>query len=181
MNARKFFIGNGLLIILAVVVGVAGCTVAPRGATDDAADEGTETPAPTPVGGGADLNTVLVRFVNATSAVVETQFYTTNDPVENVPDDLFQPANLITVGVGVAGRGLLIPLSADTIEIPCTEDLLLGTTGGRFQDPDLGTELGTGPARWLEEGAVFDCGASIEFTYAEEGDEFTVDVTHETP
>ncbi len=123
---------------------------------------------------GGDI--VLVAFANLTSVDVDTEFYASNEPMTDVAAELFVPANRIQVGIGVAGTGILLSGTADAIEVPCTDDLVLGTTGGTFKDPDLGTALGTGDVRILTEGRVFDCGDMLTFTYAEDDGEFTVDI-----
>lgn len=122
------------------------------------------------------VDSVLVAFVNLTSVDVDTEFYVANEPLDDVEAELFVPANRIQVGIGVAGTGILLSGTADAIDVPCSDDLVLGTTGGTFKDPDLGTSLGTGDMRILMEGLVFDCGDTLTFTYAEEGGEFTVDI-----
>lgn len=180
MNACNSSYQNVLRLLLPVGVALAGCTTTAQPSGSPSTTNRNSSTTNPPATGDSE---VRVRFRNETTAVVETQFYATNEPVTAIPDDLFVPANLVTVtgdkGIGVAGRGLLTPGSSDSINFPCTEDLLLGTTGGRFQDAELGTDLGQGPRRWLEEGAVFDCGATITFTYKEESGGFTVDVSHE--
>ena len=122
------------------------------------------------------IDTVLVAFVNLTSVDVDTEFYASNEEMTDVEAELFVPANRIQVGIGVAGTGILLSGTDDSIEVPCTDDLVLGTTGGTFKDPDLGTSLGTGDVRILTEGLVFDCGDTLTFTYSEDNGEFTVDI-----
>jgi len=119
---------------------------------------------------------VLVAFVNLTTVDVDTEFYATNEPLDDKQTDLFVPGNRIQVGIGVAGTGILLSGTEDAIEFPCTPDLVLGTTGGTFKDPDLGTALGMGDARILSVGLIFDCGDAMTFTYGQEDGEFTVDV-----
>ena len=122
------------------------------------------------------IDSVLVAFVNLTSVDVDTEFYASNEEMTDVEEELFVPANRIQVGIGVAGTGILLSGTDDSIEVPCTDDLVLGTTGGTFKDPDLGTSLGTGDVRILTEGLVFDCGDALTFTYSENNGEFTVDI-----
>jgi len=122
------------------------------------------------------VDSVLVAFVNLTSVDVDTEFYASNEEMADVEAELFVPANRIQVGIGVAGTGILLSGTDDSIEVPCTDDLVLGTTGGTFKDPDLGTSLGTGDVRILSEGLVFDCGATLTFTYSEDNGVFTVDI-----
>jgi hypothetical protein len=153
---------------------VGGCVSGPGGSTDDDAS-GLDDQFPA---GQPEADPISVRFVNTTQAVVETEFYTTNGPIANVPGDLFDTGNLVTRGIGVAGRGLLPPATADTIELPCTVGMLVGTTGGRFEDPDLGTLLGEGVQRYVIQGAVFDCGATVTFTYKVTEAGFTTEVDH---
>jgi hypothetical protein len=180
MNARNLRCRRVLRLLIAAGAALAGCaaTFQPSNSPSAANRNSSVTNPP-----ATDDSEVRVRFRNETTAAVETQFYATNEPVATIPDDLFVPANLVTVtadaGIGVAGRGLLTPNSSDSINLPCTENLLLGTTGGRFQDAEQGTDLGQGPRRWLQAGAVFDCGATITFTYKQEGDGFTVAVSQD--
>ena len=49
----------------------------------------------------------------------------------------------------------------------------MGVAGGVFLDAELGTELGVGTPRVVQEGLVFDCGAVITFTYKIEGARYT--------
>ena len=88
---------------------------------------------------------VLVRFRNfAESEAVNVEFYATNEPLETVPDDLFQEDYKVTNSIGVAGTGIVQPLRADAITFPCTESLTLGTTGGSFSDNETGEARGVG-------------------------------------
>jgi hypothetical protein len=180
MNARNLCFRMVLRLAIAGTAALAGCA-ARFEAPGSESTANRNSPVTNPP--ATDDSMVRVRFRNETTAVVETQFYATNESVATIPDDLFVPANLVTVtedgGIGVAGSGLLPPGTSDAIDFPCTDNLLLGTTGGRFQDAERGTDLGEGPRRWLEEGAVFDCGATITFTYKEEGDGFTVAVSQD--
>lgn len=178
MNRYKLRIYNTLRLLPAVFPIVAGCAAGPSplAATGSSAQPDVDSPSVAPP---ADDSVVAVLFVNETTAVVETRFYATNDPIEPTADALFVPANLFTEDVGVAGLGLLDRESFDAIEFRCTENLVLGVAGGVFLDPDLGTELGEGTPRIVQEGLVFDCGAVITFTYKAEGDGYTVVVDHE--
>lgn len=156
-----------LPVSLALFLSGCGMSVGSSGGSGDDADRQRDD-----VGG----DIVLVAFVNLTSVDVDTEFYASNEPMTDVAAELFVPANRIQVGIGVAGTGIMLSGTADAIEVPCTDDLVLGTTGGTFKDPDLGTALGTGDVRILTEGLVFDCGDTLTFTYAEDDGEFTVDI-----
>ncbi len=160
-------------------VALAGCSAGP-------ASEGAQGPSDNANSPGDNANStvpgdasVLVRFMNETNAVVEAQFHATLDAIGGSAESLFVPQNLVTDDIGVAGTGLLIPRSADTIEWHCSDGLVVGVAGGRFLDPDSGAELGAGTSRIIQQGLVFDCGAAITFTYQETGYGFTVSVSHE--
>jgi len=173
MKRRNLLFDNMLRLLVAACPFVAGCATGPYlldGNGSSTEEEGDLPSAVLP----PDKSVVDVQFVNETAAVVETQFYATNDPVEPTAEALFVPANLFMEDVGVAGLGLLNPESFDAIAFECTENLVLGVAGGAFLDPDLGTELGVGPPRIVQEGLVFDCGAMVTFTYKIEGDGYTV-------
>ena len=164
-------------MLLSVLAVIGGCraTVTPGDGSGSGGD-GSNAP---PVEPPADATTVVVQLVNETTAVVETQFYAAANLTNPSPADLFVPENLMTNGVGVASTGLLIPRTADDVEIPCTQNLVLGVAGGRFLDPDLGTEIGQGTRRIVPAGWVFDCGAVIVFTYKGESIGYSVDVNLE--
>jgi len=165
------------MILSLILIAFPGCTATVRpGGGSDAGADGTDHP---PVDPPADATTVVVQLVNETTVVVETQFYAAANLTNPSPADLFVPENLMTNGVGVASTGLLIPRTADDVEIPCTQNLVLGVAGGRFLDPDLGTEIGQGTRRIVPAGWVFDCGAVIVFTYKGESIGYSVDVNLE--
>ncbi len=172
MVDRKCSDGMGLLLVLATVGLGGGCEtgVAPL------AGSGAGAPVPATAD---DESLVRVSFVNETDTVVETQFYVLPQGAGATVDQLMLPNNLVTEGVGVAGTGLLIPLTADHIEVACEDGLTLGVAGGRFLDPDTGEERGRGPARVVQQGLVFDCGAEIVFTYKAQGGGYTVVVDHQ--
>jgi len=168
-----------LLSVVSVSLALVGCAAgpAPEGAQgpptgDNSAGENNNSTVP----GEAS---VLVRFVNETDVVVEVQFHATLDDIGGSADALFVPQYLVIQDIGVAGTGLLIPKSADTIKWPCTDGLIVGVAGGQFLDPNSGAELGTGPARIIQQGLVFDCGATITFRYQETDAGFSVAVSHE--
>lgn len=113
---------------------------------------------------------VTLRFRNSTfDEAVDIEFYATNEPLANIPDDLFVPENLFTASLGVAGTGIVTPLREDVITFPCSVDLTIGTLGGRFLDNETGELRGQGMRRWLEERPLGLCGAIVTFEYA--GDE----------
>lgn len=124
-------------------------------------------------GGDGPDATVTVRFRNlTTSDAVDVEFFATNEPLDNLPDDLFLDSNSVTASIGLAGSGLVGPGQEDEIEFPCTEDLVLGTLGGTFLDDESGETQGTGDQRWSEEGPQFSCGTTIVFEYSTVGDTF---------
>jgi len=129
--------------------------------------------------GSSGGDSVLVVFRNLTdSEAVEVEFYTTAEPLEVVPDDLFDPANgyLVVRNIGVGGRGIIAPGETDQLELDCVEGLTLGTTGGLFVDNETGDELGTGTSRWVQEGAQISCGAIVILEYTKEGEAFRTDL-----
>ncbi|MBN1513003.1 MAG: hypothetical protein JXB13_13390 [Phycisphaerae bacterium] len=169
----------GLAGVFAIIAALTGCAAGP-------APEGAQGPPTNGNTPGENTNSslpgdasVLVRFVNETNSVVEVQFHATLDDIGSSEESLFAPQYLVIDGIGVAGTGLLIPRSADTIEWHCSDGLVIGVAGGRFLDPDSGAELGTGTPRMVQQGLVFDCGATITFTYQETGYGYTVSVSHE--
>ena len=120
---------------------------------------------------------VVVIFRNlAVVEAVDVEFYSTTDPVENLPDDLFAEENLISANIGVAGTGIVRPLTNDWIELPCTENLILGTAGGTFSDNDSGEVRGTGNTRWARAAALGLCGTVVTFVFAGDGETFSTTV-----
>ncbi len=169
----------GWTSVFVIAAALGGCAAPPpsdgtHGPSDNSNSAGDNTNGSLP--GDAS---VLVRFVNETDVVVEAQFHATFDDIGGSVESLFVPAYLVVDDIGVAGTGLLIPKSADTIKWHCSDGLIVGVAGGRFLDPNSGAELGTGTPRILQQGLVFDCGATITFTYQQTGYGFTVSVSHE--
>lgn len=123
-------------------------------------------------------DTVLVVFRNLSiTDAVQVNFYAALDPLSNLPDDLFVPANLNTAGVGVAGTGIVQPAQFDFLrDFPCTDDLVIGTSGGQFLDNDTGEVRGTSAARWVEASSVGFCGAAVTFTFSVEDGEFRTSI-----
>lgn len=164
MNSREPI--AGLILLLAGTL-VSGCGQTP------VVPDGGEPTAP---------DTVLVVFRNLSlTDAVQVNFYASSDPVTNLPDDLFVPANLNTTGVGVAGTGIVQPAQFDFVrDFPCTDDLVIGTSGGQFVDNDSGEVRGTSPPRWLEAAAAGFCGGAVTFTFSNSDGEFetTVAITH---
>lgn len=112
---------------------------------------------------------VTIRFANLSfTEAVHVDFYATNVPILNLPEELFVPANIITASVGVAGTGVVEARSTDEIKFPCTVNLSLGTTGGRFIDNESGEAKGLGTARWLQEGPLAVCDGVVIFAYRSE-------------
>ena len=103
---------------------------------------------------------------------MDTQFYATNDVLDNPAEDLFQPQYRIQTSIGLAGTGILQADSQDEITFPCTENTFLGTQGGEFLDPDRGTLVAEGQSRIARVGENFDCGNVVIFGYTEEGGEY---------
>ncbi len=157
--------GAGWLGVL-ILCGGTGCGV-------DIADpdpQAAEIPEPAPT-------VVTVRFQNfALDDAVDVEFYATNGPLGLLPDDLFTPENRITTSVGVAGTGIVTPLAADTVEVPCTETTTIGTLGGSFIDSETGEPRGIGVARWAQEGPLALCGATVTFNYTGKEGDYRTDV-----
>ena len=117
-------------------------------------------------------DTVLVQFWNLSpDLAVDVEFFVTSEPAPAIPNDLFLPANRITASIGVAGTGILEPGKEDSIEIPCTQTLTLGTSGGRFLDNDTGEVVGHGTPRWVQEHPLGLCDSvvTVVFTSNENG------------
>lgn len=122
--------------------------------------------------GGAAEDEINVRFFNDSDLDVDTQFYATNDLLENPREELFQPQYRIQASIGVAGTGIVQAGSEDEITFPCTPNTFLGTEGGEFLDPDRGTLVATGQPRFARVGDNFDCGNTVIFGYAQEDGEY---------
>ncbi len=166
LGCRVFLVTSCFTIICV------GCT-APSGGVVEEDETGPESPeSPRPPG----MDEVQIEFRNLSSTAVDTQFYLTNEPVEELPEELLVPDNVRRPGIGVGGTGIIGPGTLDSIKVPCSEELVVGTAGGEFLDADLGTPLGNGPVRFLQAGYQFDCGATIVFQYGETFGEYTVDV-----
>ncbi len=166
LGRRAFFVTSCFTIICV------GCA-APSGGWVEEDDTGPEPPASP---SQPAMDEVQIEFRNLASTAVDTQFYFTDEPVEPLPEGLLVPDNLRQSGIGVGGTGIIGPGTLDSIEVPCSAELVVGTAGGEFLDADLGTLLGNGPARFLQAGYQFDCGATIIFEYGETFGEYTVDV-----
>ena len=120
---------------------------------------------------------VTLRFVNQTATLaVDVQFYSSNEPLGVIPDELFVEANLVTRGIGLAGQGILGPGMSDDITFPCTPDLTVGTLGGEFTDAETGDLRGTGVSRWAQEGSLSLCGSVVTFEYGRARGEFATSV-----
>lgn len=153
-----------------------GCLVvsAPLGCSLDlealVADEETDANA---VADRPRSDIVVVRFRNLTvREAVNVEFHATSEPLEVLPDNLFQSENLITASVGVAGTGIIQPQNYDIIELPCGTNLTMGTQGGDFLDNESGEPRGRGVARWIQEGPVALCGSVVTFEFAGDGNSF---------
>ncbi len=121
---------------------------------------------------------VRIRFRNFTlNEAVDVEFHAANEPLENVPDDLFIPALRVTTSVGVAGTGIIQPRHEDVIEFPCTPDLTIGTSGGSFVDQETGEPRGVGIPRWMQEGPLVLCGNTVTFEFTDDGVDFTTFIT----
>lgn len=76
-------------------------------------------------------------------------------------------------GIGIAGTGTSDPLREDSLELPCSEDLVLGTLGGSLLDNESGERRGRGVARWVSDAPIGMCGRRVLFEYDNEFGTFT--------
>jgi hypothetical protein len=122
---------------------------------------------------------VMVRFRNlAIAEAVDVEFYATDEPLEN-PDDLFDPAYLLSeeMGIGFAGTGLVPPLREEVIELPCSDDLIIGTGGGHFVDSDTGEPHGDGTQLLTQARFQGFCGSVVTFRFSGREGDFTTTLT----
>lgn len=157
---------------VAIAVGLAGgCAVNVTPGNDNGAGDGSGD-----ADGGSQIVTVTFRNLTATEAV-EVEFHATEDDLETLPDDLFDPDNgyLLVRNIGVGGTGVLGPGQEDTIELACAEHLVIGTTGGTFVDNETGDIRGTGTELWLQKDGFLTCGALVVFEFSAEGEGFRTD------
>lgn len=121
---------------------------------------------------------VLIRFRNFSPIdAVNVEFFATNETLGTVPDDLFVEDYRTNANIGVAGTGILEPAHSDAIVLPCTEDLVIGTTGGTFSDNDTGEVRGTGDRRWAQAKALGLCGRAVTFEFAPDNAGFITRIT----
>jgi hypothetical protein len=122
---------------------------------------------------------VLLRLANLTDLAVETGIHISSNGAAATTETLFVPELLVTEGVGLAATGVMAPQTTDVVNLDCGTDMVVGTTGGLFRDVETGEMIGSGTPRILQEGLVFDCGATITLVYREEESAFSVTVTLE--
>jgi len=170
-NANRIAASLSIALTLVCAFAMSGCDFDPLDPGDGDGDVDTNGTQPIPG------PTVAIRFANLTDLAVLADVYVSTNGEDLDPDVIFAPANQLVDGVGLASTGVLVPQSTDQVEVPCTPDMVVATTGGVFRDPDSGDELGVGAQRILQEGLVFDCGAEITFVYRDENGVFTVVVT----
>jgi len=142
-----------------------GCpiVVEPGGGNPADYDAMNDLPAETPI--------VTVHFRNLTLAdAVNVEFYLVNEPLALVPDDLFSEDYARRAQIGVAGTGIIEPLTEDVVTFECGPDLVLGTTGGTFLDNESGDHRGVGSVRWVQQSALGVCGHMVFFDYQAIGD-----------
>lgn len=164
-----------VLVGLAVVGWSVGCNA--TGSAREASAEDQSDNSETTDGGDTQPaeDEVVVKFINLSDVVVDPEFYATNDALDDPGDELFVPAYRIQTGIGLAATSRLASGESDEITYPCTETTLLGTAGGKYLDPELGTTLATGQLRWVEVEINFDCGNRIIFTYRGENGTYTTE------
>lgn len=169
MTTRLLKIGHGGLTILSYVLAfgcLAGCGgafviggVSGGGGGSDPDDGG---------GGGGDAaeDEILILFINQSDVGVDTEFYATNDVLQDASEELFVPAYRITMDIGLFSTGSLAAGESAEITYPCTDTTMIGTEGGTFKDERFGTPLATGEPRILQRRlGSFDCGNTIIFAY----------------
>ncbi len=123
-------------------------------------------------------DTVTIRFRNLTvNEAIDVEFHASSQPLVTLPDDLLNAENLVTSSIGVAGTGIIQPLTEDTILYPCAPDLTIGTAGGSFLDHETGEPRGSGTPRWVEEGPLALCGGVVTFEFAGDGTDFSTILT----
>lgn len=139
----------------------ASCAGCGLGADESDPTKGAPAPAQDPL----PLNVVQIEFRNLSAAAVDVQFHAADVSTNGLPDALFADGNLETAGIGNAATGILIAGESDQIAFPCSDHLAIGTLGGEFLDPNLGSPLGQGPPRFVQSRYQFDCGATLVFEY----------------
>jgi hypothetical protein len=168
-----------LIVTLAIAWGT-GCntgTALGSGRAETGPDEagGANQEADSPEELQPGLDQVVIRFLNSSDVDVDTEFYATNQPLDDPPTELFAAEYRVQVGIGAFGSGVVLSGQADEIVFPCTDTTVLGTAGGKYRDPDLGTLLGSGQARIIKVSLNFDCGNTIIFTYRSEDGEYSTE------
>ena len=157
-----------------------GCTddwLAAFSLTDDIMDDSPTVNDNGSTGLAPAENVITIRFQNLTSSeAVNVQLHASQDSLTTVPDDLFVDEHKLTSGVGFAGTGLIPPRSGDLVELPCTDDLIVGTLGGEFVDSDTGELLGVGQPRWAQAGPLGMCGSILTFEFAGSDGSYTTSV-----
>ena len=134
-------------------------------------------PVPDGLGGGLeDVVSVGFRTLSDSDAV-NVEFYVASEPLSNLPGDLFVEANLVTANIGIAGTGIVLPRSSDTVDLPCSDTLTLGTRGGTFFDNESGEQRGVGDPRWAQASSLGLCGGIVVFTFSETANGFATDVS----
>ena len=174
LNHRRAVAGAAIVASV-VLMFAAGCSV-PFPITNDNSDNsnddpGSPQPAPEPL--------VMLRLVNGSDAAVDAEIFVSSNSLADPATELFTEDHRFNDSIGLAGTGLLVPGSADSVIIDCAEGLTVGTSGGRFLDVEDGEELGTGTPRILQEEFVFDCGDVVTLVYFFRDDTYGVDVALE--
>jgi len=131
----------------------------------------TDTNAPNETPNPDQVVTVQFRNLSPDQAV-DVQFYLSDQPLDVVPDDLFQEARRVRTGIGVAGTGIIEPQNDDIVQFACGPNLALGTTGGLFLDNESGEQRGVGAQRWAQDEALGLCGSTIVFEFVSDGNGF---------
>lgn len=165
MNRSRSAVNVIIGLIVALSIGISGCSVSFDPIGDTPSDNGAPNNTPDP----SDFVTVHLRNLTQTEAV-DVEFYLTTDLLAVVPEDLFVETYRIRGGIGVAGTGIIVPLTEDVVEFPCVPGLLMGTAGGMFLDNESGELRGIGMPRWVAEEALGYCGGTVSFDFVPIGD-----------
>ncbi len=164
-NGANLFFIIGLLVVAGVLCSGCGLKFDPGSGGPTDTNAPSETPNPDQV--------VTVQFRNLSpDEAVDVEFFLSDQPLDVVPDDLFQETLRVRTGIGVAGTGIIEPLNDDTVQFACGPNLALGTTGGLFLDNESGAQRGVGAQRWAQDEALGLCGSTIVFEFVSNGNGF---------
>ena len=124
-----------------------------------------------------------ITYLRRHRAWLKSVVEASNDPFFiNLIDEIAEPVAAATASrplraddTDVIFYEYAVPDSVDEITFPCTDRTIVGTAGGEYLDPDLGTSLTTGQSRVVQVGINFDCGNTIIFTFTGADGEYTTE------